>query len=179
MIKNNSQLQIARKRRGEYDESLLGAQSRLEEDVVRSIISELDDDIAEFDHARGTAEIYFDDIGRLGQTAIRVRLARGLTQAQLAERLGVAEQVIQRFEAHDYDRTSLDRIGEVFDALGFVVSGRATALNSDHPPTLGTSNGPSNSREAFVRFVNLIQPAIPRGSSISTTNSLSTATSKE
>jgi HTH-type transcriptional regulator/antitoxin HigA len=40
-----------------------------------------------------------------------------MTQRQLAERIGVAEQQVQRWEANDYSGVGLDRLQTVADAL--------------------------------------------------------------
>jgi DNA-binding Xre family transcriptional regulator len=49
---------------------------------------------------------------------IEARIAARLTQRQLAERLGVAEQQIQRWEANNYSGVNLDRLQSIADALG-------------------------------------------------------------
>jgi DNA-binding XRE family transcriptional regulator len=49
---------------------------------------------------------------------IEARIAARLTQRQLAERIGVAEQQIQRWEANDYSGVGLDRLQSIADALG-------------------------------------------------------------
>ncbi|HST54271.1 MAG TPA: helix-turn-helix transcriptional regulator [Solirubrobacteraceae bacterium] len=49
---------------------------------------------------------------------IEGRIAAHLTQRQLAVRLGVVEQQIQRWEANDYSGVNLDRLQGVADALG-------------------------------------------------------------
>jgi DNA-binding XRE family transcriptional regulator len=49
---------------------------------------------------------------------IEARIAARLTQRQLAERIGVAEQQVQRWEANDYSGVGLDRLQSVADALG-------------------------------------------------------------
>ena len=46
------------------------------------------------------------------------RIAARLTQRQLAERIGVAEQQVQRWEANDYSGVGLDRLQSIADALG-------------------------------------------------------------
>jgi DNA-binding Xre family transcriptional regulator len=48
---------------------------------------------------------------------IEARIAARLTQRQLAERVGVAEQQIQRWEANDYSGVNLDRLQSIADAL--------------------------------------------------------------
>jgi transcriptional regulator with XRE-family HTH domain len=49
---------------------------------------------------------------------IEARIAARLTQHALADRLGVAEQQIQRWEANGYAGVGLDRLQDVADALG-------------------------------------------------------------
>jgi DNA-binding Xre family transcriptional regulator len=48
---------------------------------------------------------------------IEARIAAKLTQRALADRLGVAEQQVQRWEATAYAGVSLDRLQEIADAL--------------------------------------------------------------
>ena len=48
---------------------------------------------------------------------IRARIASGLSQKELAERLGMPEQQIQRYEAKEYESVSLARISEVAKVL--------------------------------------------------------------
>jgi transcriptional regulator with XRE-family HTH domain len=52
---------------------------------------------------------------------IRARIARGLTQRDLAIKLGLKEQQIQRYEETDYASASLARINEVIRALDIEV----------------------------------------------------------
>lgn len=54
----------------------------------------------------------------LPSALIEARIAARLTQRQLADRLGVAEQQIQRWEANDYSGVNLDRLQSIADALG-------------------------------------------------------------
>lgn len=48
---------------------------------------------------------------------IEARIAARLTQRQLAKRIGVAEQQVQRWEANDYSGVGLHRLQEIADAL--------------------------------------------------------------
>lgn len=49
---------------------------------------------------------------------IEARIAARLTQRELAERLGLAEQQIQRWEANEYTGVNLERLQSIADALG-------------------------------------------------------------
>ena len=62
-----------------------------------------------------------DELNVFAQLAtflIKARIARGLSQRELADRIGLKEQQIQRYEATDYASASLARIKEVASALG-------------------------------------------------------------
>jgi ribosome-binding protein aMBF1 (putative translation factor) len=53
----------------------------------------------------------------LGTLLVQARIARGLTQLALAERLGMKMQQVQRYEATRYQSASLTRLVEVAQAL--------------------------------------------------------------
>lgn len=67
------------------------------------------------------AVIVAESFEALPMTLIQARIALGMTQRDLAERLGVQEQQIQRYEATDYASASLQRIGQVIRALNVQV----------------------------------------------------------
>ena len=52
------------------------------------------------------------------QSLIQARIAQGLTHRDLAELLGLKEQMIQRYEATEYASASFRRLIEIADALG-------------------------------------------------------------
>jgi DNA-binding XRE family transcriptional regulator len=53
---------------------------------------------------------------------IEARIAAGLTQKALSERLGVAEQQVQRYEATTYAGVSIERVQAVADAVGLRIN---------------------------------------------------------
>jgi len=60
-------------------------------------------------------------------TALKhARLASGLTQGDLARRLGVTEQQVQRDEKTDYAQASLDRLQRIWRVLGVRLDGQVT-----------------------------------------------------
>jgi DNA-binding XRE family transcriptional regulator len=59
-----------------------------------------------------------DSLKELPTALIEARIAARLTQRQLAQRVGVAEQQIQRWEASGYTGVNLDRLQNIADALG-------------------------------------------------------------
>jgi HTH-type transcriptional regulator / antitoxin HipB len=52
---------------------------------------------------------------------IRARIAVGMTQKELAEKIGVQEQQIQRYEANNYRAVGFDRLQEVMFALDITI----------------------------------------------------------
>lgn len=79
-----------------------------------------------------------DDIAGLGNAFIEARLALGLTQKELASRLQVKEQQIQRYEQERYQSASLARLQEV-----------ARALETESAVELKLPERPGSSSNAF------------------------------
>lgn len=57
---------------------------------------------------------------------IEARIAAGLTQRQLAERLSLPEQQVQRYESTMYAGVSLERVQDVADALELEIDEHVT-----------------------------------------------------
>jgi ribosome-binding protein aMBF1 (putative translation factor) len=89
-------------------------------DQYESQISELREQIAEYEALRDgkIAVLELDSLDQLPEALIRGRTAAGLSQAALAERLGLKKQQVQRYEATRYAGVSLERLQAVADALG-------------------------------------------------------------
>lgn len=60
----------------------------------------------------------FENLQGLGQVLIGVRIARGMTQRQLARKLGVDESMVSRDERNEYHGVTVERAMKVLDALG-------------------------------------------------------------
>ena len=67
-----------------------------------------------------------DDFAKFPEILIKARIARGWTQAELAEKVGIEEQQIESYEAGDYSTASLPRIDDSIYALGIKLSIFAT-----------------------------------------------------
>jgi len=96
------------------------ALAQAETEGIRSQIQDLRQQIAEYEQlAAGEKQILeLDSFAQLPEALVKARIAAGLTQRELAAKLGVKEQQIQRYEATDYAAASLSRIYRVIDALG-------------------------------------------------------------
>ena len=81
-------------------------------------------------------------VADLPEALIEARVARNLTQKQLAEQMGIAEQQIQRYEQQRYGKTSLDRLSQIADVLGVELEAEVSfAKPSDLPATKKAGSG--------------------------------------
>jgi HTH-type transcriptional regulator / antitoxin HigA len=71
-------------------------------------------------------------LSELPDALIEARIARNWTQADLASRLGVAEQQVQRYEHDRYRSVGFSRIVEIANVLGIKIDS-AVALPSHGP----------------------------------------------
>jgi HTH-type transcriptional regulator / antitoxin HipB len=83
------------------------------------IIGELKQEIAEYEQLKSGNVLTFalGSIEDLPTTLIKARIAAGLTQKDLAEKIGIQEQQIQRYEANHYGSASFDRLRTIATAL--------------------------------------------------------------
>jgi HTH-type transcriptional regulator / antitoxin HipB len=133
MIKNERQYKITRTRADEVRNTIGelqrvplpdGLQPEMRElqlDALRGTLGDLDAELAEYDALYNATLIEATGIEQLPVALIRARIACGLTQRQLAERIGLQEQAIQRYEASDYAAVSFARLVEIAEALGLTI----------------------------------------------------------
>ena len=129
MIKNERQYKITKSQIAKFEAALDelnargGVRSRLrklEEDALRSQLDELRNEVAQFEQLRtgGPKPIHIESLDDLPRALVTARIVAGLSQKELAERLDLKEQQIQRYEATDYGSASLTRLKQVAKALG-------------------------------------------------------------
>jgi DNA-directed RNA polymerase specialized sigma subunit len=61
---------------------------------------------------------------QIGRLLIALRIANGLTQRELAERLGVSESIISRDERNEYHGLTIERAQRILDALNEMLTTR-------------------------------------------------------
>lgn len=132
MIKNARQYGITRSRlerfRAALDE-LKGQPSDewtdLEVATLEGQIFELEQQLTEYDGLKdGTVAVGVPHtVADLPRLLIRQRIALGLSQRDLADRLGLKEQQVQRYEFEDWATANLSRLGEAAAALDLAIQG--------------------------------------------------------
>jgi ribosome-binding protein aMBF1 (putative translation factor) len=128
MIKTDRQYQVSRAKLQQFREALhafeTGEGQANEMDQIRAagfrtMVVELERELADYEHLKEgrlpkSSQRPFED---LPDILVEQRIAAGLTQRELAERLGMKEQQIQRYEATDYNGASLARVLDVVEAM--------------------------------------------------------------
>lgn len=91
-----------------------------EREAMESQLDDLQAELLEYDRLKSTdlSVISINSFDGLADGLIKARIASGLSQKALAERLGLKEQQIQRYEAERYGSASYQRLREIADALG-------------------------------------------------------------
>ena len=133
MIKNERQYRITRAQADRFERILAELRrdngedrdihpliAKAREDAVSSQLEDLKSELREYEDLRD-GKFDMTELGMvssLPETLIKARIARGMSQRELADRIGLKEQQIQRYEATDYASASLSRIREVVSGLG-------------------------------------------------------------
>lgn len=132
MIKNERQYRIAKTQAARFEKALkaFATESRndrtthprlikAQKDAMQSELESLRRELTEYeDLETGTMRSpNLDYISAIPRDLIRARIAAGLSQRELAERLKMPEQQIQRYEAKEYESVSLARIAEIAKVL--------------------------------------------------------------
>ena len=133
MIRNERQYRITRARadeivntigeleRAPLPDGLQPEMRTLQLDALRGTLVDLQSELGEYNALHDATLIEATGIAQLPVALIRARIASGLTQRELAERVGVHEQAIQRYEASNFAGASFSRLVEIADALDVTV----------------------------------------------------------
>ena len=93
---------------------------KAEQAALRSQLSDLQAEIREYESLQSgdRKSLAHTSLDELPRTLIQARISVGLSQKELAQRLGLKEQQIQRYESTDYASASLARVQQIARALG-------------------------------------------------------------
>ena len=131
MIKNERQYRITKAQAGKFAKAIREMKSgpksmaqpvlrKAQIDAMESQLADLQHEIDEYEALssgkRKTAIL--NSLDELSTTLIQARIAAGLSQEELAAKLGVKSQQIQRYEATNYQSASLERVNEIVRILG-------------------------------------------------------------
>lgn len=110
----------------EYQEALV--QAGLSPDQVDSAMqpllsfkTRLAEEVEWYEHVRRRSFPEINGLTQIGLLLIALRIANGISQHELAERLGVSESIVSRDERNEYHGITIERAQRVLDALGALV----------------------------------------------------------
>jgi HTH-type transcriptional regulator / antitoxin HigA len=97
---------------------------KAEIDALKSQIADIQAELAEYDMLK-SGQVSFSKtyaLEELPRVLVQARIGSGMSQTDLAEKLGMKPQQVQRYEATDYMGASLGRLIEISKALGVKTS---------------------------------------------------------
>jgi ribosome-binding protein aMBF1 (putative translation factor) len=131
MIKNERQYRITKAQADKFAQSIHATKAapktdphpvlrKAQMDAIQSQLTDLQRELEEYEALRsGSRKIAaLDSLEEISITLIQARIAAGLSQEDLAVKLGLKPQQIQRYEATDYQSASLARVNEILRVLG-------------------------------------------------------------
>lgn len=146
MIRTENEYQNSRKRLEQTEQVLRDQELKLAAEGLRpeQIKRALDPSRVFYDQVKDEVDSYdrlkrghFDELQNLhgmGQMLIGIRIAMGLSQRELAEKLGVHESQVSRDERNEYYGITVERAARILDALGVQITTRV-----DKVPALAKS----------------------------------------
>lgn len=129
MIQNERQYRITQTKLREFERELANIDPQDPQLHPRQVVGwtnsynltirQLKQELAEYERLKSGHILTFvlGSLNDLPTTLIKARIAAGMTQKELADKIGVREQQIQRYEASQYSSASFDRLRSIADAL--------------------------------------------------------------
>ncbi len=101
---------------------------------LRSFQAQLEEEVAWYEDVRRRNFPAIRRLMQIGQLIIALRIANGLTQRELAGRLGVSEAVVSRDERNEYHGVTVERAQRILDALNATVVTQVEEAAAPAPP---------------------------------------------
>jgi HTH-type transcriptional regulator/antitoxin HigA len=127
MIKSNAQrertlalIEGFRQAFVQVEQDMTGKRAAAVRGSYLGMIRQLEDELHEYDELK-SGELPFPNVERLEQIApfvAKMRIAKGVSQTELARRIGVSKQVVSRYEEAEYQTVAISRLQEILDAIG-------------------------------------------------------------
>jgi HTH-type transcriptional regulator / antitoxin HigA len=115
-----TQIEGFRRALAKVAEEKTGRRSAAIRGSYEGMIRQLEEELHEYDRLK-SGDLKLPKIDRLDEIApfiVKLRIAKGVSQTELAHRLGISKQVISRYEESDYQTVGITRLQEILDAIG-------------------------------------------------------------
>ena len=93
-------------------------------DPLQSFHLQLAEEVESYERLRRGEVEAIVNLQGLGRVLIGLRIALGLTQRELAERLGIHESQVSRDERNEYHGVSIERASRILEAMGVRLTSR-------------------------------------------------------
>ena len=136
MIRSEKEYREAVERLRQDDEVLALQKEKLEglglsEEEVRRVLepmlsfrAQLEEEVEWYERVRRRDFGIIRDLSAVGTLLIALRIANGLSQRELAEKLGVSEAQVSRDERNEYHGITVNRAQRVLDAMNETLTSR-------------------------------------------------------
>jgi ribosome-binding protein aMBF1 (putative translation factor) len=149
MIKNERQYRITKAQADKFGQALAKLKAHPKEgdqmhpllrqaqiDALQSQLDDLHAELQEYEALKSGRQktIELESFDELPRALIQARIASGISQRELAQKLGLKEQQIQRYEATEYASASFERLRKIVNVLGIKINqqGKWTASPHNH-----------------------------------------------
>lgn len=141
MIRNDAEYKAAVQRLSEQSERLKQQAVHLRKtdltkdevkrvlDPVRSFHEQIKEEVQSYERLKRCEFDELQNLSGMGQLLVALRIAKGVTQRELAKRLEVSESQVSRDERNEYHGITVDRAQRVLEALGVTISTEVVSLD--------------------------------------------------
>lgn len=137
----------------------------LSKQAIEVQLQDLVEEVREYEDLKAGSIVVTEisDLKDLPKSLIKARIANGMTQSDLAARLGLKMQQIQRYEADEYSAASLKTLIRIATELNVSISGDVQIKAIDDPTLIEVKNYPFKQmfkRGWFGNFTGTLNDAI-------------------
>lgn len=141
MIRNDAEYKMAVRRLSEQGERIKQQAVHLRKmeltkielkrvmDPVRTFHEQLKEEVQSYERLKRGEFDELQNLSGMGQLLVALRIAKGVTQRELAKRLEVSESQVSRDERNEYHGITVDRAQRVLEALGVQITTEVVSLD--------------------------------------------------
>ena len=112
------ELQLEEFELNKIKENLHPRQFKIRQNGLQGMMEDISSEINKYEEIKGHPSIIkIESFDEIPVALIKARIALGMTQKDLAEKLGMKEQQIQRYESNQYSSAGFQRLAEIATAL--------------------------------------------------------------
>jgi HTH-type transcriptional regulator/antitoxin HigA len=142
-----------------------------QKNAIRYQLNQLLSDVREYEDLKEGRTIIttIKDLKDLPVALIKARIANNLTQSELAYKLGMKEQQIQRYEADKYEAASLKTLLRIAEILNIRIEGDIQLKEIESPDLLNCKNYPFKQmiqRKWFPHFTGSLNDAVKKSAEL-------------